>query len=267
MLKILQRLWCYLTEALFCLRAGRSVRDKLVLLQETAVFHLKHNRPGGRIDTEVRLSKLTPHLKMRTYGGDIFIFHEVLSAQVYRIDSACLLRSPRVIMDLGANIGLTTLLLAEQFPESRIVCVEPHPENAELLRHNLLCLGTRAQIIQAAVADRSGKMFLSFAVEHYNASLVRDGTEGTEVCVMTVEEVMKVAGVERIDILKMDIEGAEKLILPGRPKWLCEVEILLAELHGHGQDRMVEDMKAAGLVVNLNGSQVSAFRSRPESCN
>lgn len=260
MIKYLQRPLCYLAEFRFCLRIGKSWRDKLSLLQETALFHLRHNRPGGEVEATVHLTTLAPRLRLRTYGGDIFILHEVLNAQVYQLRPEWLKTAPQVIVDLGANIGLTALMLADQFPEARVICVEPHPENVLLLRHNLQCLGSRATIIQAAVADQPGTMRLALATEHYNASLVRDSEEGVEVRTLTVDDLCQEADIDKIDILKMDIEGAEKLILAGQPAWLSKVDVLLAELHGSHQDEMVRDIENAGLHVQLKGSQVSAWR-------
>jgi FkbM family methyltransferase len=260
MFKIIQRPLCYLAELGFCLRVGCGLRAKLALMAETLTFHLKHNRLGGRIQAQVRIGSLRPHLMMRTYGGDIFIFHEVLKEKVYQINASRLSAPPQVIVDLGANIGLTTLLLAAQFPEARFICVEPHPENVELLRHNLRCLGDRAQIIHAGIADKPGTMQLSLAAEHYNASLVRGGDEGIEVRTITMDDLFREAGIDRIDLLKMDIEGAEALILPGRPRWLCEVDVLLAELHGKDQDKLVGYILDAGFQIDLEGSQVSAWR-------
>ena len=64
----------------------------------------------------------------------------------------------------------------------------------------------------------------------------------------------EIAGViVHIGMLKMDIGGAEKLILPGKPRWLSELDVLFAELDGANQERMIENMRAAGLHVEVEG--------------
>ena len=105
-------------------------------------------------------------------------------------------------------------------------------------------------------------MRLALAPEHYNASLVRGGTGGIEVDTMTMEQIIAQAGIETIDVLKMDIEGGEKLILPARPAWLKRVGVLLAELHdGYGFSELERDVSAAGLrVLRVGSAQAVATR-------
>jgi FkbM family methyltransferase len=258
--KIFFRLFVYLAEFAFCLRAGDALRDKLVLLHETAWFHARHNRPGQTLLARIKIRSLRPLLKMRRYGGDTFIFHEVLRCGVYEFPEDLLRDEARVIVDLGANIGITALSLAARFPQARLVCVEPLPENADLLKHNMRCLETRAVVIEAAVSDRSGFIDLAIAEEHYNASLVRSSGKVLRVQAVTMDEIMNQTGITSIDVLKMDIEGAELMILEGRPRWLDRVKVLLAELHGPRQDEMCRWITEAGFQMKRDGCQITAWR-------
>ncbi len=258
--KIISRFRVYSAELLYCLHAGVRLKDKLVLCVETVWFHLHHNRPGLTLEARVKIGGLRPLLRMRRYGGDTFIFHEVLRCGVYDFPESKLAERPQVLVDLGANIGLATLSIVSRFPDVRAVCVEPHPENAQLLRHNLRCLGDRATVIEAAVSDHSGHLDLAVAAEHYNASVVRGSSEVVRVRALTVEEVMSEAGISFIDVLKMDIEGAELALLEGRPQWLEKVRLILAELHGPRQREMIGWISEAGFEVQCDGCQVIAWR-------
>lgn len=257
--KLLTRPLTYFGELGFCLRAGATWQDKLTLAVETIWFHLEHNRLGKVFETTVKIGDLRPRLRMRRYGGDIFIFHEVLGSAVYSFPEKRL-PGGLVIVDLGANIGLTALSLKARYPQARVVCVEPHPENAALLRHNLQCLGDSATILEAAVSATNGTIQLMLATEHYNASVVRAGAEAVAVSALTMEEIMRCAGISTIDILKMDIEGAELSILERRPAWLQKVRVLLAELHGPRQDEMQAWLREMGFQVECEGSQLKAWR-------
>ena len=260
--KLLTRPFVYAGELGFCLRVGATFPDKIRLALATLAFHLRAGR-GRVVRARVRYEGHTADLRLRCDGGDVFIFHEVLMSRVYHVSPDWLRSEPRVIVDLGANVGLAALALAAQFPNARLVCVEPHPATANLLRHNRACLGSRAQVLEAAVSNTPGKMRLNLAAEHYNASLVRGGNEGIEVDTITMEDVMARAGITTIDVLKMDIEGAEKLILPARPVWLKQVGLLLAELHdGYGFAELERDVAGAGLrVVRAGVAQAVATRA------
>ena len=260
--KLFTRPFVYARELWFCLSVGVTPSDKLRLALATLAFHLRAGR-GRVVTAQIRYGSLTADLRLRCDGGDMFIFHEVLHGRVYQVSPQWLDGEPRVIVDLGANVGLATLALAAQFPNARLICVESHPETAALLRHNLAGLGARARVFEAAVSDTNGRMRLAIAAEHCNASLVRGGIGGIEVETITMEQIIAQAGIETIDVLKMDIEGGEKLILPGQPEWLKRVGVLLAELHdGYGFSELERDVSVAGLrVLRVGSAQAVATRT------
>lgn len=261
--KLLNRLGRYANEAAFAWHLGASLQDKLTLVFWTLAFHAKQGQ-GQTIEAAVRIGGLTPSLRLRVGGGDLFILYEVLMDGVYAVPTTHLHRETLVIVDLGANVGIAALAMAAQFPQARIVCVEPHPETAALLRHNLACLGDRAVAIEAAVSGEPGIMRLNLAAEHYNASLVRSSGAGVDVRCKTLDDVMTETGISQIDILKMDIEGAEKWILPSQPRWLESIGFLTVELHdGYGFDALARDLAPAGLIVeSLGFAQAIAHRTK-----
>jgi FkbM family methyltransferase len=61
------------------------------------------------------------------------------------------------MIDAGANIGFSSVYLACRWGATRIVAVEPDPENAELLRRNLAQNGVEAEVIEAAVGAEDGE--------------------------------------------------------------------------------------------------------------
>jgi len=255
-MKYLTRPLQYLRECFFCLRVGVTLRDKLTLAVATLMFH--YNKRDGKtprlVEATVKVGHLRPSLQLRDSGGDLFIFHEVLNAQVYHVQPEWLASEPKVIVDLGANVGLASLSLAAQFPEAQIIAVEPHPETVAVLRHNLSCLGDRAKVWEAAVSDQAGTLRLSLANENYNASLVRASEHGVDVRVVTMTDVLTAAGVDHIDVMKVDIEGAEKMLLTGSPAWLRKVDLMLIELHGdYGFVELRRDLTPAGLAVEEQG--------------
>src|SRR5260221_3355060 len=117
--------------------------DKVRLCKAIIGFHLanafgkiKASRPKHY---RVNLIGRPQDLWLRTFGGDIFVFYEIFGTNCYAIPFG-MLNNPQTIIDLGANIGLTTLYLAARALSARFICVEPVPTNAELLRRNVAAI-------------------------------------------------------------------------------------------------------------------------------
>ena len=255
-MRIFHKIIIYLHECLFCLKAGVKPKDKINLVGKTIAFHFdkRNHRIPRLINANVRIGSMHANLKMRDSGGDMFIFHEVLNQGVYQVKPEWLKRKPETIIDLGANIGLTSLYLASQFSDAKIISVEPHPETVSLLRHNLACLGPRAQILEAAVSDQSGAAVLHLADEAYNASLTRQTEKSVQVQSVTMDEILEKHNLTHIDILKVDIEGAEKKLFSNFPSWLKKVDFLMIEMHpGYGFPELERDLSKSGLKVYRQG--------------
>ena len=266
-MNLIRKFYTYLKECLFCLQVGKQPADKISLVIKTIAFHL--NKRNGRqprlIEACVKIERLAPMLRMRDSGGDMFIFHEVLNYRVYQIQPKWLKRRPKTIIDLGANIGVTSLFMASQYSSAKIVAVEPHPESAALLRHNLGCLGQRVRVWEAAVSDHTGQARLNLANEAYNASLLRESAKHVQVRAVSMEEILEKEQISRIDILKIDIEGAEKNLLAHSPLWLRKVDFMMIEMHeGYGFPELVRDLEPAGLKPQRQGvAQAIATRQTP----
>jgi len=139
---------------------------------------------------------------------DMLTVNEVFCRQDYEIE-----QGTRVVVDIGANIGISALYFLTQSPDVRCVLYEPVPANVERLRENLARYEGRWELREAAVADRSGT--LPFAVEpsgRYGGldrgSAVR---ERIDVRVEHVNDALASVLAEhgRIDVLKLDTEGSE----------------------------------------------------------
>lgn len=131
------------------------------------------------------------------------------------------------MLDIGAHVGSYTVLCHEYWPDARIVAVEPHPESFELLERNTAHIPASQLLrINAAIAGQSGKYLLASAVSHsrvgeYVVELWNDldpryGDFGISVPAITTESLWEKIiefGVNEIDLMKLDCEGAEYVIL------------------------------------------------------
>ena len=125
-----------------------------------------------------------------------------------------------VAVDIGANIGYYTLLMARTVgPEGRVIAFEPDAENARILRKNLEANGySNVTVVEAAVAEAEGVVRLHLAdgnsVNH-RLSADEDGRATVEIPAVTLDEWLAVHDITRVDFIKLDIEGAETRALAG----------------------------------------------------
>ena len=148
---------------------------------------------------------------------------------------------PRVIFDIGANIGITTLYYATVYPQAHIYCFEPLPENVELLRFNTAALINRVTVVPKGLGQRNGTFLFHPSNDPANLGggsyhMAGNGpNRGIHLPVTTVDAVCQKFGIGQIDLFKIDAEGAELDILKGIPQPLLDgASALVGELHGVG---------------------------------
>ncbi len=182
----------------------------------------------------------------RRNQSDIYILRENFIERIYLCQDLPL-GNVSTIVDLGANIGLSALYFQTQFPHARIVCVEPVSDNVEMLRINASANGLAWEIEQAAACGVPGTVTLhpnewwssSTVVEH--VAEAREGNPGRmekvlalpseEVPGYTVDQILDRHQMPTVDLLKMDIEGAEAGIFAEDTAWLGRVKVLIIEIH------------------------------------
>lgn len=123
-----------------------------------------------------------------------------------------------VMLDIGANIGLTTLVAAEHIPDGRILAVEASPGNCRALRANLARHGIGiATVCESAVGDQAGEVgfFDNSAYGHVVTGGHVVGLPATVRPVTTVDALVAEHGLDRVDFIKVDVEGYEQAVLTG----------------------------------------------------
>ncbi|HEY3282478.1 MAG TPA: FkbM family methyltransferase [Armatimonadota bacterium] len=157
-----------------------------------------------------------------------------------------LLRPGLTVIDLGANIGQYTLLAAHHVgPHGQVHAFEPTPEVADSLQANVTLNGFgNVTICRAAVSDAPGIVHLHPDPEapDINSILpVRGQNRGAtvEVPALRLDDYIAQRGLGPVDMVKMDIEGAEMMALAGAPKLLSgeTAPILILELNPEALDR------------------------------
>jgi FkbM family methyltransferase len=125
------------------------------------------------------------------------------------------LRTDSVFCDIGANAGLYTLTAAQRIITGKIITIEPNPVMAARLRQNLLFndAQNKAEVIEAAVGRDHAVLSLYLDRTNLGGSSLavkkRDDADEIKVKVIPLLELAQSQAVTKIDILKIDIEGAE----------------------------------------------------------
>jgi FkbM family methyltransferase len=130
------------------------------------------------------------------------------------------------IVDIGANIGLVSLLLARRFPDREIHAFEPNPTTFETLEANIARNGAdKVTCHRYAVSDADGTvMFDNDPVKRGTASISKNGgSHAAEVPATTLDSFVAKQNISAIGLLKIDVEGYETLVLRGASRVLNEI--------------------------------------------
>lgn len=204
---------------------------------------------GAKLDNRRRTVRLRGGLTItyRLNRGDLQSIREVLAEEVYRVPFDL---RPRTLLDLGANIGLSSLWYWRRYGMTKIVAVEADADNAELVRQNLTANGVPAIVIQAAVAASDGTVRFAKHAESNLGSISDDGG-GEEIPAVSGATLLNRhwPGGAMVDLVKLDIEGGEKPLLAGDRGWLGRVQALIAEFHfdAEGNRAVAEAIASTGL--------------------
>jgi FkbM family methyltransferase len=189
----------------------------------------------GAPPVPLRARRVSHSLYCRPGTSDFDVFEQVFVNLDY--SPVAHLQGVGLIVDCGAYVGFSSAYFLAQFPDSRVIAVEPDPENIILLRRNLAPFGHRVRICEAAVW--SGVEGLRISDEKYRdgrhwARGVRNcsGGEAQTIQGLDLRTLLERYDERSISILKMDIEGAEALVFRSEPeRWLDRVETIIVELH------------------------------------
>jgi FkbM family methyltransferase len=170
------------------------------------------------------------------------------------------------IVDVGAGTGWETLLFSRRVGRSgRVISIEAHPGVFRCL--SKMCAENELEnvtLMQVAVADQEGQVELSNSPEHEGNSIV-GAVSGISVPCRTLEYIFRSLGLSRVDFLKMNIEGAERLAVSGmgemvrKTKNVCiSCHDFLADEGGPNELRTKADviafLKEKGFVVSVRES-------------
>lgn len=204
--------------------------------------------------SQTKLGHFTVHY---SYGPE---FHQakkdIWSDHAYYFETS---NPEPVIIDAGAHIGLATLYWKKYYPQAQITAIEPNPHSRALLEQNIWENDlSEVTVIDRALSDQNEPITFYFpsnsADWQLNSGLhpkawngqLEKTMEAHKVDTIRLSSLLK----QPIDLLKLDIEGAEQAVLIEASDYLHNVKHLIMEFHptaGQSLEIITKTLKKAGL--------------------
>ena len=183
----------------------------------------------------IRLPGVSWPLFVRLDTTDILVFNEIFGGGEYdwNFDSP-----PECVVDAGAYTGLSTAFFAHRYPQAKIIAIEPDPENFEMLLLNTSGAGNVSPI-RAVLWTEAGSFDLTDPGDGayaYRLAAADESPLASERAVasapaVTVPDILRDHGLDRIGLLKLDVEGSEKELFDHCASWISKVDGICLELH------------------------------------
>jgi FkbM family methyltransferase len=185
-------------------------------------------------------------------------------------------------VDVGANVGIYTLAASKIVGETgRVLAFEPSAQSSPLLNKNVALNGlTNVQTFPVALAQKNGRAWLHRGPNPTLNSFGKDPSwkeDGEEVVTETLDQVLRKARVDRVDVIKMDVQGAEELVLRGASSILTSAHpvvifevwpegAVLLGLSPYGPWELLESIGYQFFAVDPGGA-LSSIKSPPATGN
>jgi FkbM family methyltransferase len=184
----------------------------------------------------ISLPELRAPFRVRIPSSDLDVVEQIFVYREYAFDVRF---PPRAIIDAGANTGIASIYFAHRFPAAKILAIEPEESNFRLLRENAAPYPNVVPI-HAALWHESGKInivdpalgkwgFMTEASDDAGESSGHSFVHAVDA--VTLDELLETYRLDRVDILKIDIEGAEREVFSRSSSWIPRVDAVIAELH------------------------------------
>jgi FkbM family methyltransferase len=211
------------------LARSRSLRFTADTVRQSPISSLARLRWGGR------------DIFYRSGTADPFVLYQVLlksgKKAEYYVPPAL---RPKIILDIGSNIGASIIYFHEKFPDAKIFGFEPHPDTFRILEQNVahlpgvrifnFGLGATHQRIEAR-ADQ-----VNFGAFRTDGRFKDRGHPATTVeCeVRRLDDVLREIGIAQVDLIKIDCEGAEAEVFSTLPDAILnQCQWIVGEFHDH----------------------------------
>lgn len=197
--------------------------------------------------------------------GDRSVAAEIFNHREYKLSEEAIINAEHTIIDVGAHIGLFSLYCRALNEKVKIIALEPEPENFALLKDNLEANDTEnIEIEKVALSKKASKQLLKLDEQDRlnNYLIVKEDLKKARSVLVntdTFSEICKKYNIDRISLLKMDIEGGEYDVLKSLThNDFNKIESVILEYH---EDKK-QNHKELEIILRENGFSVTIFPSK-----
>ena len=252
--------------------SSHSDKTKLKLLLIYFIILFKNTFINGIIPLK-RQRLLNFQIESFQYGAIKSLFEEIFIKNIYYYKSD---KADPVIFDCGANIGMATLFFKWMYPESKIYAFEPDKETFSLLQNNIKNNNLKdVYLFNNALTDKEGKIDFFLDSRQKGALIMSAIPERTSeikssAVSISLSKFIKKEKLKEVDLIKMDIEGAEGLVIRdlNKHRLLKKIRMLFVEFHHNieGFNNSLQEFLKIFEDNNFNYLlECSSIRSKKES--
>lgn len=204
------------------------------LFSTSKYYWLKKVKKSGL--NSIKINGWKHKLFLRFGTSDIDVFHQIIIDKEFEMVSSKVENSVKTIIDAGANIGLSSLFFAQKFPGARIFSIEPEDENFQVMKMNLQNY-PNITLLKKALWNTEDTVFIrDRGTGSWGFCMTKDlnNSMGIVIDTITINSIISQYMVDVIDILKIDIEGAEFELFEGEDlSWINKCRYIFVEIHDY----------------------------------
>ncbi len=181
---------------------------------------------------------IRPKMSDRTTINEMFIMNP------YGLNELVHLKPTDCVVDIGANVGAFTVMAAAQTTSGKVIAVEPVPGNFQMLSQNVAINGLKnVSLMQKAAGGSEGEIEIYSAGSQSSLYWGKNSTK-EKVRLVTLAGILAENGIGKIDLLKMDCEGAEfDVLFQSSDETLKKVNSIVMEFHNVSAQKHVSHLK------------------------
>jgi FkbM family methyltransferase len=175
--------------------------------------------------------KIGKKLTIRDGNSDIRVFKQIFIDEVYNFFPDQF--EPKIIIDAGANVGFSPIWFKRMFPKSKVLAIEPEKENFKVLSKNISGIQGITALENALWFEQTSLTISNPSSDSWGFRLnTADSCNENRIETITIQNLITKYSIDQIDLLKIDIEGAEyELFKYESDTWLPYVKMIMIEVH------------------------------------